>query len=1153
MSELIHTHVQYFPGTRTNDLTEIYSLFSCLKTFLFANIFSSYATQISMDYNRFQTKVILTTFVATVFCFNAYQAHIFRTQSNLEAPPNRERVPVETKTRGHGPFETPRGKIKIGPFSGLTDEQVLQDDGSSNHRRDLRQTPIVMFDIFNFYKPISTLMSVASQALERLWDTVEHLLLSLITHSDPKLDQPHDPNNTQVSSYFLSWAIIASIVMLFAFCAKRYFLNPIFQRWDREQELKLSRFLGGSGQHSKVGPAPGTCLNNNSSLSTPTGGNSKRFTKCTTVSSNSFSSARWTNQCLENIFYVPAVRQRFLNAWLSALNQHCTSVGPQCSFLLEFTEISVGEEPRLPDVVVRRRNPREMCVISDIEMASLLFGLRVYSTSQPEVISCSYVLAFERLTSTVKAVVRGAGPSPNGPEGSRKGLCEFAWSRTPEVKLVPSASINDFHLLAASFPEDRDISERIERTALEALICTDFQLDTYLLGMQDYLEQAKPHVSPLLEQIRLSPTADLSSATRLKVSLIRASLAESRALSFYGTISLDYPHQLLETLGPGSEDDDDDDDDLSQQKEAGHDDGQASKLDGQSNLRENGRKAYGSPHKNAKSPSSTRTIDFSQSFELLVDPLNSKHVTIQLWRDLDDSVLATYTFPICDLMCPVRQSHDINLSKTDKEANGHGNGEQSLGMEHDGTSLKVKFHFICGPSNRKANPSGPHPPPPPVPPPTSSSSSSTPPLPTSTPDPLVSNSMDTVAKSVVTKQVMGPKGRLQTASNTIIYRQDGDGKSRSKNISPIGSPNSAVDNPDASEENFSRFQVAQIALSDLEKLRQNRGFTAATTVLRIRSVQKHALSADCTSKFSEMSSEDTSEKSLDTSTNGIEELGFSHPIVPREKKRRRRFISKIRRKFRKHPKSANSSQDSTAPEVLNPLSPIQRRRYRGRQTKKSSSPGSKSAVIHSTSDMVSKSDTNSTKSSKHKSKVSLNEETEEDYASDSSIEAEATLNAWMGPLSLSWQSLSRVKGSTLNIPSAVIEPDASSLSEVSAGSASSQQLGGSGSGQNGESILVLETKEPPGIIRHYIIPPTVAKRVRLKKRGTKLRIANKHIFATQKIKSGLLCDVCSQKIGNRMAKKKAFVCRDCSLTTHKTCHTKIESDCSKSSLPEMEL
>lgn len=72
--------------------------------------------------------------------------------------------------------------------------------------------------------------------------------------------------------------------------------------------------------------------------------------------------------------------------------------------------------------------------------------------------------------------------------------------------------------------------------------------------------------------------------------------------------------------------------------------------------------------------------------------------------------------------------------------------------------------------------------------------------------------------------------------------------------------------------------------------------------------------------------------------------------------------------------------------------------------------GSKSAVIHSTSDMVSKSDTNSTKSSKHKSKGSLNEETEEDYASDSSIEAEATLNAWMGPLSLSWQSLSRVKG-----------------------------------------------------------------------------------------------------------------------------------------------
>lgn len=280
--------------------------------------------------NRIHIKVIWATFFVILLCFNTYEAHIFRTQSNLEAPPNRERVPINTKTRGHGPFETPRGKIKIGPFSGLTDEQVLQDDGSSNHRSDHRQNPpIVMFDIFNFYKSISTLMFAASQALERLWDIVEHLLLSLITHSDPKLDQPHDPNNTQVSGYFLSWAIIASIVMLFAFCAKRYFLNPIFQRWDREQELKLSRFLGGSGQHSKVGPSSGTCLNNNSSVPTPTGGKSKRFTKCTTISSNSFSSARWANQCLENIFYVPTVRQRFLNAWLLALNQHCSLVGPQ--------------------------------------------------------------------------------------------------------------------------------------------------------------------------------------------------------------------------------------------------------------------------------------------------------------------------------------------------------------------------------------------------------------------------------------------------------------------------------------------------------------------------------------------------------------------------------------------------------------------------------------------------------------------------------------------------------------------------------------------------------------------------------------------------------------------------------------------------------
>lgn len=101
--------------------------------------------------------------------------------------------------------------------------------------------------------------------------------------------------------------------------------------------------------------------------------------------------------------------------------------------------------------------------------------------------------------------------------------------------------------------------------------------------------------------------------TRLKVSLIRASLAESRAHSFYGTISLDYPHQLLETFRGAS-----DEGNLSQQKDdhGDDDDGHTPKLGGQSNSRENGRKAFGSPFKYAKAPVSTRTIEFNQTFEL---------------------------------------------------------------------------------------------------------------------------------------------------------------------------------------------------------------------------------------------------------------------------------------------------------------------------------------------------------------------------------------------------------------------------------------------------------------------------------------------------------------------------------------------------------
>ena len=102
-----------------------------------------------------------------------------------------------------------------------------------------------------------------------------------------------------------------------------------------------------------------------------------------------------------------------------------------------------------------------------------------------------------------------------------------------------------------------------------------------------------------------------------------------------------------------------------------------------------------------------------------------------------------------------------------------------------------------------------------------------------------------------------------------------------------------------------------------------------------------------------------------------------------------------------------------------------------------------------------------------------------------------------------------------------------------------------------ESSLVLEVYER-GRLHHYLIPLQAAKQGKFQKRGTKLHIYMDHVFTAQHIKLGSQCQACSRLIPLRLG-KQAYVCRDCGVTVHKQCHSRVESHCPRSSLDKMEL
>ncbi|XP_076328594.1 uncharacterized protein LOC143234825 [Tachypleus tridentatus] len=101
------------------------------------------------------------------------------------------------------------------------------------------------------------------------------------------------------------------------------------------------------------------------------------------------------------------------------------------------------------------------------------------------------------------------------------------------------------------------------------------------------------------------------------------------------------------------------------------------------------------------------------------------------------------------------------------------------------------------------------------------------------------------------------------------------------------------------------------------------------------------------------------------------------------------------------------------------------------------------------------------------------------------------------------------------------------------------------------STLVVETNEN-GVLKHYIIPGSLANRSKWGKRGTKLHIYNDHIFVAKHLSGSTVCEVCGKHLSRRPG-KQGYKCRDCNMLCHKSCHVQVESYCPYSSINTIDM
>ncbi|XP_049775583.1 phospholipid transfer protein C2CD2L isoform X1 [Schistocerca cancellata] len=122
----------------------------------------------------------------------------------------------------------------------------------------------------------------------------------------------------------------------------------------------------------------------------------------------------------------------------------------------------------------------------------------------------------------------------------------------------------------------------------------------------------------------------------------------------------------------------------------------------------------------------------------------------------------------------------------------------------------------------------------------------------------------------------------------------------------------------------------------------------------------------------------------------------------------------------------------------------------------------------------------------------------------------------------------------------------SSLSEASGVSGASTRTY-----VNEASTLVLETIEN-GVKKHYLVPLSMAQKSKWRKKGTKLHIFNDHTFIAKHLQGGTVCEVCKKTIARRLG-KQGYECRDCQLKCHKHCHVKVDTNCTSSTIQNIEL
>jgi len=101
------------------------------------------------------------------------------------------------------------------------------------------------------------------------------------------------------------------------------------------------------------------------------------------------------------------------------------------------------------------------------------------------------------------------------------------------------------------------------------------------------------------------------------------------------------------------------------------------------------------------------------------------------------------------------------------------------------------------------------------------------------------------------------------------------------------------------------------------------------------------------------------------------------------------------------------------------------------------------------------------------------------------------------------------------------------------------------------STLVVEMEEN-GLLKHYVVPASLANKSKWRKRGVKLHIYNDHTFKAKHFTGSIDCSVCSKPFSRRPG-KQGYECRDCNLAAHKRCHILVETRCPSSRVHDMEL